>query len=1040
MIFSILGPVEARLADGTPVPVGGPRVRALLALLLLDAGRLVPTERLVDGLYGEHPPAGAANALQSQVSRLRRGLGGADLVEFHPAGYRLAVDPEDVDAHRFERLARDGQRALAVGDHGGAAALLTEALDLWRGPALGDVRDSPFAEGQAARLAEARAAAVEDRAEAELALGGHRDVVPALRALIEEYPLRERPRGQLMRALSGSGRQAEALAVYEDARRILADELGADPSPELAAVHVTVLRGELPAVTGPTRRGLPAQLTSFVGRAGELARIGALLGSTRLVTLTGPGGAGKTRLAIEASGLGRGEVCFVDLAPLGDGGEVPQAVLAALGLREGGLLPSAGGPADPVERLVAALTDRPLLLILDNCEHVVEHAARLTHRLLGACPGLRVLATSREALGITGEALCPVRQLAAPPAGTPLEKVLEFPAVRLFVDRAAAVRPDFALDGTTVDAVLRICAALDGSPLAIELAAARLRSLGVAEVDARLDDRFRLLSRGSRTAAARHQTLRAVVEWSWDLLGDAERTLARRLTVFTGGLTLDAAAAVCGLPADEVDELLADLADKSLVEDAGGRYRMLDTIRVFCAERLVEAGEAERLRRAHAEYFLGLATTADPHLRGHDQLAWLARLAAEHPNCLAAVRWAARADPALALRLVAILSWDWWLRGLRGEAAPLAAEILAAVGTEPPADLHEEYVLCVVNAVSTGTDAPELVALLDRAQELMAGIDHTLRYPCTTVLWALSAGPHRTDIAAYERQLDHEPWSLALYRVGLGYQHQFNGDLAGSEPEFEAALAGFRALGDRWGMANTLDPLALFAEARGDHDRSIALMGEALELVEQLGALEDQADLFGRRGDSQLRSGDLAAAEADYERSAELLRRAGVPEKLAGAHRRLGELARLRGELPRARRLLETALRECATVTWGGEMVRAEILTALGRVTAAEGAAREARGVLRQALAVSLGHPNMMAVARVAEALAEVALLDGDPGRAALLLGSVVALRGASLAGDPDAARVTAGAAAALGASGFAAAHGRGAALTREEVIHLLNE
>ncbi|MEV6526745.1 BTAD domain-containing putative transcriptional regulator [Longispora sp. NPDC051575] len=1039
MIFSILGPVEARLADGTPVPVGGPRVRALLALLLLDAGRLVPTERLVDGLYGEHPPAGAANALQSQVSRLRRGLGGADLVEFHPAGYRLAVDPEDVDAHRFERLARDGQRALAAGDHAGAGALFQEALDLWSGPALADVRDSPFAEGQAARLAEARAAVVEDRAEAGLALGGHRDAVPALRALVAEYPLRERPRGQLMRALSGSGRQAEALAVYEDARRLLADELGADPSPELAAVHVAVLRGEVSAAP-QVRRGLPAQLTSFVGRAEELERIGALLGSTRLVTLTGPGGAGKTRLAIEAGGLGRGEVCFVDLAPLGDGGEVPQAVLAALGLREGGLLPSAGGPADPVERLVAALADRSVLLILDNCEHVVEHAARLAHRLLGACPGLRVLATSREPLGITGEALCPVRQLAAPPAGTPLERVLEFPAVRLFVDRAAAVRPDFALDGTTVDAVLRICAALDGSPLAIELAAARLRSLGVADIDARLDDRFRLLSRGSRTAAARHQTLRAVVEWSWDLLGDAERTLARRLTVFTGGLTLDAAAAVCGLPADEVDELLADLADKSLVEDAGGRYRMLDTIRVFCAERLVEAGEAERLRRAHAEYFLGLATTADPHLRGHDQLAWLARLAVEHPNCQAAVRWAVRADPTLALRLVAILSWDWWLRGLRGEAAPLAAEILAAVGTEPPADLHEEYVLCVVNAVSGGTVTPELVALLDRAQELMAGIDHTLRYPCTTVLWALSAGPHRTDIAAYDKQLDHEPWSLALYQVGLGYQHQFNGDLAASEPEFEAALAGFRTLGDRWGMANALDPLALFAEARGDHDRSIALMGEALELVEQLGALEDQADLFGRRGDSLLRSGDLAAAEADYERSAGLLRRAGAPEKLAGAHRRLGELARLRGDLPWARRLLETAVRECATVTWGGEMVRAEILTGLGRVTAAEGAVREARGVLRQALAVSLSHPNMMAVAGVADALAEVALLDGDPERAALLLGSVVALRGASLAGDPDAARVAAGAGAALGSAGFAAAHGRGAAMTREEVLHLLNE
>ncbi|WP_412540369.1 BTAD domain-containing putative transcriptional regulator [Longispora sp. K20-0274] len=1035
MIFTILGPVEARHPDGTPAPVGGPRVRALLALLLLDAGRLVPTERLVDGLYGEQPPAGAANALQSQVSRLRRGLGDADLVEFHPAGYRLAVDPDAVDAHRFERLARDGQRALAAGDHAGAAALLRDALDLWRGPALADVRDSPFAETQAARLGELRAAAVEDRTEADLALGGHRDVVARLRELVGEYPLRERARGQLMRALSGSGRQAEALAVYEDTRRILADELGADPSAELTAVHLAVLRGEISAPSS-ARAGLPAQLTSFVGRAEELERIGALLGGTRLVTLTGPGGAGKTRLAIEASGLGRGEVCFVDLAPLGDGAEVPQAVLAALGLREGGLLPSTAGPADPTDRLVAALTDRSVLLILDNCEHVIDHTARLTHRLLGACPGLRVLATSREALGITGEALCPVRQLPLPPPGTPAGRAADYPAVRLFADRAAAVRPDFALDGDTVDAVLRICAALDGSPLAIELAAARLRSLTVAEVDARLDDRFRLLSRGSRTAAARHQTLRAVVEWSWDLLTDEEKTLARRLTVFTGGLTPDDAVAVCGLP--DVDELLADLVDKSLVEDSGGRYRMLDTIRVFCAERLAESGEEETFRRAHAEHFLAVARRADAYLRGREQLTWLARLRTEHPNLQAATRWAAQADPALALRLVAALSWDWFLRGLRGEVGQLAGEILDAVGERPPGDLHEEYVLCVLNAVVTGPDTPVRLRRLDLAQALMAGIDRELRYPFTTVLWALSAGPHRTDVAAYEKQLSSDPWSMALIRLGGGYQLQFAGDLAGSEPEFAAALAAFRALGDRWGMANSLDPLALLAEARGDHDRSIALMGEALELVEQLGALEDQADLYGRRGDSLVRSGDLDAASADYERSAEMIRRAGAPEKLAGARGRLGDLARYRGDLAGARLLFETALRESTTATFGGEMVRAEILTGLGRVLVAQGAADEARVALRQALRIGMDHPNMLTVAVVVEALAGVALLDGDPERAALLLGTVVPLRGVSLAGDRDVARTVAAATARLGAEGFAVAHARGAGMTRDDVLALL--
>jgi DNA-binding SARP family transcriptional activator len=417
MRFGILGPLDVRAHDGSPLDPGGPRPRALLTALLLDAGRTVSAERLIDSLYGEDPPANAANALQSQVSRLRKRLGLE--IEAGPAGYRLVVDPDTVDLHRFERLAREGRQALAAGDHARAAAFLHEGLGLWRGPAPGDLP----------RLDELRFGAVQDRIEADLGLDDVAGLVAEVRELIAAYPLGERLYGLLMRALHATGRPAEALRVFEEARRVLADELGADPSPELSALHLELLReqGQEPV----RQRGVPAQLTRFVGRTDELARIDALLAGARLVTLTGPGGAGKTRLAVEA-GRTHEDVCYVELAPLADGAGVPYAILTALGVREG-----LRGPQgeDATERLAAALENRELLLVLDNCEHLIEGAARVAGLLLGTCPGLRILATSREALGITGEVLCPVPPLAPGPAA------------QLFRDRAAAVRPDFAADG-----------------------------------------------------------------------------------------------------------------------------------------------------------------------------------------------------------------------------------------------------------------------------------------------------------------------------------------------------------------------------------------------------------------------------------------------------------------------------------------------------------------------------------------------------------------------------------------------------------------
>jgi predicted ATPase/DNA-binding SARP family transcriptional activator len=981
-----------------------------LTLLLLDAGQIVTTERLIDGLYGQEPPATATNALQAQVSRLRRAIPGGE-IESHPTGYRLAVDWAEIDAHVFARLAADGRHALSGGDHQRAAKLLREALQLWRGPAL---VDAPLAEAEAARLDELRMTATEDLLDAELANGDNPTVVAELRQLVARHPLRERPRALLMRALYAAGRQAEALAVFEEARTLLADELGADPSPELAETHMAVLRSE-PAA-GPRRRALPAQLTSFVGRADERDYVAALLGTCRLVTLLGPGGAGKTRLAVEAAGTLDGEICFVDLAALAPDDQVAHAVVAALGLRDAGVF-SAAPTGDIVDRLATALEDRPVLLVMDNCEHVVADVALLVHELLAACPKLRVLATSREALGITGETIHPVTRLSPEAART------------LFADRATAVRPDFVMDEPLVD---RICAGLDGLPLAIELAAARLRSLSLADIDARLDDRFRLLSRGDRTKAQRHQTLHAVVDWSWDLLSPDEQAVARRLTVFTGGASLAAAERVCGRP-DTID-LLADLVDKSLVEVADGRYRMLDTIRAFCAGHLAAAGEEDAVRDAHLAYFVELVQTAEPHLRGAEQLGWLTLLNTEHANILAALRRAVQTDSSTALLLTGELASYWYLRGLRAEVAPIATELLGRIGTTPPPDRAEEYVLCVLNAALVhGAETPWLVPHLAAARAIVFAQTTPPRLPYLVVLWALTAGPLDVpDDRPAESYFDDSGWLQGLRHFSMGWNALFTGDVPMAREGFEQSLVRYRAVGDRWGMSNAVDALAMLAHWRGEFDEALRLTDEAISLTAELEGMEDLADLTCRRASRRLRSGDLAGAQEDYARAEVLARRTGIPETIANAHRGLGDIARLQGRCSEARHYYELALSGSRADTVGASGVRAAALVGLAHLCADDPA--RVRQLHAQVLAGAAG--LHLVAADIAEGLASLAVLEGDGTHAALMLGAAVVVRGTEAVGDTEVAR-TASAARSLIGDAFDAAYNRGLSLSRPEALAL---
>ncbi len=686
----MLGPFRLCAADGRTVEVGGPRVRTLLARLALDAGHAVPAETLIDDLWGAHQPGGALNALQSLVSRARRVT---EIAQSGSAGYSLVLGRDEVDVHRFDRLVAAGRERSRADDLAAAATTLREALALWRGAALVDFTDSPFAPPHIARLDETRLAALEDRIDADLRLGGHEELIAELDGLCARHPLRERLTALRLRALHAAGRRADALAAYEEHRAGLAEQLGVDPAPELSALHTTLLRGDpRPApVTNPSRSasqhtGLPARLSSFVGRESEIAQVADVLARSRLVTLFGPGGAGKTRLATEsAAAITDRRVWFVELAPVRDGSDLAAAALAALGIRETRVLeaPHTHGTA----RLADVLGGEPAVLVLDNCEHLIDAAAGFVHELLGRCPELRVLATSREPLALTGEQLLPVGPLALPGEDTdPAESA----AVRLFTDRARSASPGFALTERTAAHVVEVCRRLDGIPLAIELAAARLRSMSLPQIADRLDDRFRLLTGGNRTSMPRHRTLRAVVEWSWDLLTGPERLLAGRMAVFTGAVRAESITAVCGdaqLPAEDVFYVLSSLVEKSLVavveSEQGTRYRMLETVRAYCRQR--SETEPERVRAAHLAHFLAFAEEAEPGLYGRHQIDWMDRLDADHDNLLAALHWSIESgDADSGLRLGAALAWYWSMSSLDRDVEARFAAVAALPGPASP--------------------------------------------------------------------------------------------------------------------------------------------------------------------------------------------------------------------------------------------------------------------------------------------------------------------------------------------------------------------
>ncbi|TDC26958.1 AfsR/SARP family transcriptional regulator [Streptomyces sp. 8K308] len=1060
MHIRILGPLQVTSAQGEAVGVGGARLRALLIRLALDAGARVSGEALADALWGDRgdaAPGDQANALQSLVSRLRRVLPEPGLVVSEPGGYRLTVEPERVDAARFERLADAGRRALGRGESAAAVGALREALALWRGPALADAGDAPYAAAAAARLAELRDAAVEDLAEAELTAGRPGAVLADLEALVAEHPLRERPRALLMRARYAAGRQAEALAGYEEYRALLAEELGTDPAPELRELHLSVLRAD-PALAPeprPPAGNLRAALTSFVGREEELRLVGKRLAEARLVTLVGPGGAGKTRLATTAAAEQAsdfpGGVWLVELASVGKPDDVPRAALDALGGHAQGILerrPPAT-PRDALDLLVDALSGARALLVLDNCEHLVDAAARLADQLLGRCPELRVLATSREPLGVFGEALSPVPPLRLPPPGARAAEAAASPAVRLLADRAAAVRPGFAVHDGNVAAVREICRRLDGLPLAIELAAARLRALDPEHLASRLDDRFRLLTGGSRTALPRHQTLRAVVAWSWELLPEAERRLAERLAVFAGGVTAESAEGVCGLPAGEALEALTSLADKSLLQlaegggESGPRFRMLETLREFGGERLAAAGLTREMRDAHAAYFLRLAETAEPHLRGPAQLIWLATLNVERDNLLAALHHAvAVRDADTAVRLVAALGLYWTMRGHHAEAAHWLRLALAVPGESPWVARTVARGLFVLNAGATGRPneaRPEAERL--RAELARPDVDAGLLPLIGALQPALAMFDDRTvdGLRLSAAALDHpDPWTRAMLRLLRAAIRENDGDPGGVWEELGPAVAGFREAGDRWGLGMALTTLGELRRQRGELDEARAALTEALRLMSELRAESDIHQLRALLAVVRAEQGELDSVRQELMALAEEADRRGAGYRVGHLRLALGDLARRAGDTAEARKHFETAMRHVNRRTFVQPQLSALVRAGLAMVAMAENDPGAAGALLRPALEEAITAWDMPVAARVGVAVARLCEERGEPALAAETLGAAEALRGMPELGSRDATTLAVRLPAALGAESYAAALGRGRGLDRDAAINVL--
>jgi predicted ATPase/DNA-binding SARP family transcriptional activator len=880
--FLILGPLEV-VKDGVPLRLGGPRTRALLAALLVEADRFVSRDRLIDELWGDEPPATAENALQAQIASLRRLMPGRIVTS--GTTYRLMARPEEIDARRFEMAVREAEGLLEA-EPAAAAVQLASALALWRGPAFDGEVTGRIAGAEATRLDALRRAAQVGRADACLAVGRPEVVVAELAGLVAGDPTDERLAGRLMLAQYRTNGSSDALATFNRVSDALAEELAAAPETALLELRRAIERRD-PTLTGPTA-GLPAETTRFVGREREIQEVHDLLMGSRLLTLVGPGGCGKSRLALElartVAAEGPGGVHLVALAALPPGGSVTRLVADVLDVRERRGEPLAAS-------VVSNLQNRRSLLLLDNCEHVLPMVAGLCSQLLAGAPGLRILATSREPLGAAGEVTWAVSGLGLPLPAASEAEILESDSMQLLADRGLAARPGFAMSGDVAASGAALCRRLDGLPLAIELAAARLRSMSLAEIVERLEGRMDLPIRPPEQPPDRHRTMRAAIDWSHDLLAPDERRMLRRLAVFRGRLDAEAALVVWGDagPDDDPFASLSRLVDQSMVVaepslDGPTMYRLLETVRQYAEERLAESGEGRATRARHASWCAGLVAAARDW-GGSQQEAWLIRLARAHNDLLAALIWSLGdgGNPDGALSMTADLWWYWymgghvteglaWLRRALAAASPVPSKTRAAAlrGASALARSSGDY----AEAILLG----ELCLAMCHSLEDRNGVAGSLNSLCAT---ALAMGCVEDAVRYGEKGLavvrgtgNTRGLGASLTNLGTALRNLDRFDDA--DVALREAAGVFQNLGDVRGETSTIINRAILERRRGRLENSQRYCAEALKHCVALGHAEGEVDCLDVVAAIDVSEGRMAAGLRLFEIVGAARRRLGL--------------------------------------------------------------------------------------------------------------------------------------------------------------------
>jgi predicted ATPase/DNA-binding SARP family transcriptional activator/DNA-binding CsgD family transcriptional regulator len=914
------GVVRIGLLGGFSITVGDRKVDAsawrlrkaasLVKLLALAPGHRLHRERVMDLLWPHLGLRAASNNLRQTLHVARRTL--------HPdpqiasrllslSGEQLALGAEErlwVDVEAFEEAAATARRSRE-------AAAYRAAIELYSGELLPEDRYEEWAESRRGELRRTLLSLLVELAGLYEARGREEELEPAVQALqrvLAEEPTNEEAHVGLMRLYASSGRSGEALRQYERLSEVLSGGLGGEPSVPARALREEIAAAGVPA--GPTIRpagpptedtagggvskhNLPAQRTNFVGKEREMLEVKRELAMTRLLTLTGAGGSGKTRFALEVArdlvGAYPDGVWLVELAPLSEGKLAPQAVADALGV-----------PEEPgrslADTLVDALREKKLLLVLDNCEHLIDAAARLADALLPSCPRLRVLATSREALGVEGELVWQVDPLSVPAAHrdgdrdahrAPAGELARYDAVRLFVERARLRSSHFELRAENAGAVAQICRGLEGMPLAIELAAARVRVLSVEQILERLADSLKLLRSESRSATPRQRTLRATLDWSHDLLSAEERVLLRRLSAFAGGWTLEATEAIGahdGIHEEDVLDLLSNLTDKSLVVTEARaaevmRYRMLEPVRQYAREKLEASGEADTVRQLHASFFLALAKEAKPELNGPDQAEWVDRLEAEHDNVRAALDWSLESDPETALGLVAVLGNFWWAHGhINAGSRWLEAALTRTGGLETVVRAGALRFAGVLSEEQGRYEWAE--EFYEEGLALYRRLGD--RRGVAALLNSLGSLSHITGNQAEAMDLTEKSLSIkqelgdesgvAISLNNLGAIVQTTGDLARAQTLFEESLQMARKQGDKTGAAISLLNLGTLAVEQDEPARAQALLLDALQVLRQLGdndgvaeCLDSLAAAAGKRYEGNRAARLLGAAEAARE-------------------------------------------------------------------------------------------------------------------------------------------------------------------------------